>query len=190
MDVFLFQKFNDLAGGQGLFDGLVIFLASPFSYLVMAVLLVAFFLPNLFAPAIAERTFRIGLLAGLVSAFFARVVVKEIIVFFHDSPRPFEVLEGVNQIIAHGGMSSFPSGHAIFFFTLATVLMFYSRGLGIFLLLSSILMALSRVIAGIHWPSDVIAGASFGILIGILTYVLLAGYVISKKGTSISRVQE
>jgi membrane-associated phospholipid phosphatase len=72
--------------------------------------------------------------------------------------------------------SSFPSGHAtssmIFYLTLALALTRDSKwhrpaALGAILL--SLLIGLSRVMLGVHWPSDVVGGWAFGLLWVLLT---------------------
>lgn len=181
MDIIFFQKLNGLAGVSDFLDDIIIFLASPFAYLVIFVLVFAFLFPDYFSSNIKEKTFKIGIVVGLTASLFARFVIKEGIVFFHNVPRPFDILEGVNQLIVHSEAGSFPSGHAIFFFTLSTVLIFYNKKLGLFLFTSSVLIGLARVAAGVHWPSDVLVGASMGVMIGLLTYSFLAGFVYFKK---------
>ena len=73
--------------------------------------------------------------------------------------------------------SSFPSGHAtssmIFYLTLALVLdrrhaLASRRGVAAAILLS-LLIGISRVMLGVHWPSDVIGGWAFGLLWVLLT---------------------
>lgn len=65
-----------------------------------------------------------------------------------------------------GGMNSFPSGHATTSFALAAVLSArFPRGAWQFYGLA-ILVALGRVVGGSHFPSDVLAGAALGMLVG------------------------
>jgi undecaprenyl-diphosphatase len=71
--------------------------------------------------------------------------------------------------------SSFPSGHAtssmIFYLTLALALAppAWRRVAATGALLLSLLIGTSRVMLGVHWPSDVIGGWSFGLLWVLIT---------------------
>ena len=80
--------------------------------------------------------------------------------------------------------SSFPSGHAassmIFLLTLALALTARSRWHRLAVagaILLSILIGASRVMLGVHWPSDVIGGWSFGMLWVLLTLRLAGRFV-------------
>jgi undecaprenyl-diphosphatase len=92
--------------------------------------------------------------------------------------------------------SSFPSGHAtssmIFYLTLALVLTKGTRwhrlaAAGAILL--SFLIGASRVMLGVHWPSDVIGGWAFGMLWVLLTLRLagrfVKGYDLQVEGESL-----
>lgn len=75
--------------------------------------------------------------------------------------RPFEIFQTINTLPSELG-HSFPSGHATGAFAVARALSFrWPKGQVVWLSLA-ILVALSRVALGIHWPSDVVVGAGIG----------------------------
>jgi undecaprenyl-diphosphatase len=63
--------------------------------------------------------------------------------------------------------SSFPSDHAVVFFTLATGLWYARRSLGMLAYAyTAVFICLPRLYLGIHWPTDILAGAAIGVAIG------------------------
>mgnify|MGYP001590667369 FL=1 len=101
------------------------------------------------------------------SAAIARFGVTEAIRFFYHRPRPFLALQ-INKLSADGDWLysiknwSFPSGHSAFFFAMATAIYFCNKKWGIGFFIAAILMNISRIIAGAHYPSDIIGGAIIG----------------------------
>lgn len=87
-------------------------------------------------------------------------------------PRPYEV----HQDIALTGIPldrfSFPSGHTLNAVAFSTVTLFYYPMLAWLLLPFTFLVALSRVVLGLHYPSDVVAGALIGVLLAQITFLL------------------
>jgi len=109
-----------------------------------------------------------------IAVILSRGLITEIIRFFYYSPRPFEALR-FQSLIPESG-SSIPSGHAAFFFALATIIFFYNRRWGVWYFVFSLLISIARIFAGVHWPSDIIAGAVVGVLSGIFVHLLLKSY--------------
>jgi undecaprenyl-diphosphatase len=66
--------------------------------------------------------------------------------------------------------SSFPSDHAVFYFTLATGIFLISRKAGLLLYLHAVLViCLPRLYLGVHYPSDILTGALLGCGFGYST---------------------
>ena len=86
-------------------------------------------------------------------------------------PRPCRVIEGLRLIIACPQSYSMPSGHAITSFAGALPLHLLTRGYlppawRLYPLLLAAAVAFSRIYLGVHYPSDALAGALLGSLIG------------------------
>lgn len=161
-DVYLFAKINGLAGNNGLFDSAAVFFAEYFGY-------VFFFCALVFLARDFKKN-RLLIVQGLAAAIFARFGLVEIIRWLLPRSRPF-VENHVNQLIDGPNcflnlcfnQSSFPSGHAAFFFAFSAAVYFYNKKAGVLLFAASFLISLSRVFVGVHWPSDILAGALVGI---------------------------
>ena len=76
---------------------------------------------------------------------------------------------------------SFPSGHVTFFFLFGIILAYYFNSWPIFFIFLSldILMGVSRVILGVHFPTDIIFGFLFGFLYALLFLGVTAIYWIA-----------
>ena len=75
--------------------------------------------------------------------------------------RPYDVLGGVHQLIGSGS-GSFPSNHALNNAAAAVILTFFYRDLSWVWWSLAIVIGLSRIYCGVHWPSDIIAGFLLG----------------------------
>ena len=92
--------------------------------------------------------------------------------------RPFED-EDVELLIAEPTDHSFPSGHTMASFTAAATLMgLFGGWVGIFALVLAVLIGWSRLYLYVHHPSDVLAGALFGWILGSLCLHLWAGVAV------------
>lgn len=80
--------------------------------------------------------------------------------------RPFEICPG---ILLRGRVLdrfSFPSGHTLHATGFALVLTYHFPGAALVVIPFVLVLALSRVVLGLHYPSDVAAGALLGMAIG------------------------
>ncbi len=87
-------------------------------------------------------------------------------------PRPFEVLAQVEAGTAPLDAYSFPSGHTLHAVAFTLVALAYWPWLAPLLVPFTLTTAASRVALGLHYPSDVLAGALLGALVGTGSFVL------------------
>lgn len=161
-DTQIFFLLNGLAGKSSLLDSVIVFCASYLAYFVVAALIILVF----FSRYSRLEKWTILVVAGTASVI-ARFGATELIRAFYHRPRPFTVLPETHQLLTNGEWS-FPSGHATFFFALSTAVYLYNKKWGVWFFGATILITVSRVIAGVHYPSDIVGGALIGISIAIL----------------------
>ncbi|MEK7562264.1 MAG: phosphatase PAP2 family protein [Patescibacteria group bacterium] len=164
LDLYLFNLINGFAGKWAWLDYSAIFFAKYCEYILWLCLI-------LFLVFGFKKKLEMVVLA-IISGAVSRFIIGFIIRFLWFRPRPFLAQNFIPLINQSPAEASFPSGHALFYFALATIVYFYNKNLGILFFISSFLIALSRVFVGVHWPSDILAGAIIGILTGLLFYKL------------------
>lgn len=163
LDLNIFYLLNNLAGENRFFDDFIVFLADYSQYF----LIIAFISLLFFSSHPRRQKIKI-ILTIFVSMIVARFGVVDLIRFFYHRTRPF-IDHSVNRLIANNNFS-FPSGHAALFFAMATAIYFYNKKWGGWFFAAAILMGLSRIIAGVHYPSDIIGGAVIGVLTAFLIF--------------------
>ncbi len=89
-----------------------------------------------------------------------------------NAKRPYELLDIKPLLLRRKRGQSFPSRHAFSIFMIAMALGYVLIPAGIIFLAFGVLLAWTRVIGGVHFPRDVIAGAAVGIGIGILGFYI------------------
>lgn len=110
----------------------------------------------------ARHTFY-RMLVVLLSAALVSFVLKNTI----SRERPFKTFPEIEKL-SEAGSSSFPSGHTLEAFAIATAfsIAFPKKKFIIPLFTWAILVAYSRMALGVHYPSDVLAGMIIGAFIG------------------------
>jgi undecaprenyl-diphosphatase len=108
-----------------------------------------------------RERFKCGVLWTCFGVLIANLIVKLCwMTFFR--PRPFAALDDVNVLLYRPSVSSFPSEPVATLTALACGVFLFERRVGAIMILLTLLFALTRVMAGAHYPSDVIAGALLG----------------------------
>jgi undecaprenyl-diphosphatase len=88
-------------------------------------------------------------------------------------PRPFEVHQDIFMTGKPLDKFSFPSGHTLHAVVFGLVAINYYPALSFIIMPFVSMVALSRVVLGLHYPSDVLAGAFIGSLIAALSFLLV-----------------
>lgn len=134
---------------------------------------VAAFALWLLDPPRAAGTYRRACVAGL-SAAAVGLLVNQIIIYAWHRPRPYEAHpRGILPLITPSHDASFPSDHATAAFAIAFGVLFVARRTGLLFLIWASLIALSRVLVGAHYPTDVLAGLAVGLASGFFCARLL-----------------
>ena len=168
IDFAIFSFLHGFAGQAKFFDWLIIFLADGLAYILVFIALI--YLVFIKSRILQWRLF----LSVLLAVILSRGVITELFRFFYFRARPFIALSFA-PLIDKLSSAAFPSGHAAFFFALSGVLFFENKSLGIWFFAASILMGIARVAAGVHWPTDIIAGFLIGVLSAIISRRVIRG---------------
>ena len=113
-----------------------------------------------------EKFFKVLLIPAAV--FVLVTVFRKIC----NAKRPYELLDIEPLLKRNKAGQSFPSRHAFSIFMIAMAIGYVWRPGGILFLILGGLLAVIRVVGGVHFPRDVAAGAALGILAGILGFYI------------------
>lgn len=142
-------------GSQGFIHGFFATISrlgdGMFWYLLMAALLVTG------GEAGAKAALQMAL-TGLAALALYRALKHRI-----RRPRPCAAGRGVVALVAPLDQFSFPSGHTLHAVTFTTIACAWFPALAIPLVPFAALVALSRVVLGLHYPSDVLAAIAIGL---------------------------
>lgn len=92
--------------------------------------------------------------------------------------RPNRMLPGTNTFNVPLDYYSFPSGHTTAAFSINTVFVFYKPVMVAPLMVFSLIVGLSRLYLGVHYPSDVLIGILIGVAFAIIIHFTISGFIL------------
>lgn len=165
MDFSLLRTLNRfLVAHDGVEDPLAAYVSA--SKVLFAGLLVAALLVGGAGQRRRRRAGFVAVVATPVALAVAQVVSRLV-----DRPRPFVEHPVAVALFSRGSADAgFPSDHATASFAIATALVLYDRRWGIVALVLATLLSVGRVALGLHYPTDVLAGAALGAVVALVVW--------------------
>lgn len=126
------------------------------------------------------KTRRIGVVAAaslMLNTLVVNVALKPLV----GRLRPYDVIDGLRILVDRQSDFSFPSGHSAAGFAVAIVMLrLLPKRWGVSAVVLALLIALSRLYVGVHYPTDVLAGIAIGAAAGLVCCRLFRGWAMRK----------
>jgi undecaprenyl-diphosphatase len=130
--------------------------------------LVMFLLPALHGSAglkVSLQMLAVGLFSLLIYKALKRATVR---------PRPCETFNDIHRHAPMLDLYSFPSGHTMHAVGFTAVILAHYPALGLLIAPFALLIASSRLVLGLHYPSDVLVGAVIGAAVAWSSFIVFA----------------
>ena len=165
----IFQWLHNFAHMNSVVDALIRFSADPLG--IILVVLVAWYL-------LRHQTHVHGLWE--LSAFFGIAFLSAGIAYtikeFFPTLRPTDFLFPLNPLVTAPG-GAFPSMHTAFYTALGGAMIVAHPRSGLSVILLALVIGTARVMAGVHWPFDILFGAILGVSLGWASMKLCYGWM-------------
>jgi len=163
MNEAIFNFLNSLAIQYPALHSTFAFLANNFGLIVIFIL--GYFLLVHTDKKRGSQEIILMIIVAIIAWILAHVL-KDL---FHTA-RPFVDSPQVLNLFLEETGYAFPSGHATFYSALAAMMWFYHQRIAYALGAVALIIGISRIISGIHWPIDVLGGFVLGITIALITH--------------------
>lgn len=91
--------------------------------------------------------------------------------------RPYKIIEHLNTFGIDMKDYSFPSGHTTASFSIATTVALNMPRISIYIFILAMIIGISRIYLGVHYPTDVAAGILLGLSVSLLVHFYLLKYI-------------
>jgi undecaprenyl-diphosphatase len=163
-DTSVFYFINGLSGHFRILDELVKGFANDYIALLTSCLVLVWLWFGTRDPS--RRLFNQRTVLSAMMSIGIACIFMVVINHFYFRPRPFNVLpaDTINLLFYKPSDSSFPSNIAAVIFSLAAAVFIRNKKWGGWLLALACIASLGRVYMGVHYPLDILAGASIGVV--------------------------
>jgi undecaprenyl-diphosphatase len=166
MDLSWLHAINDFFAAHDSVEDPAVAYANAAELLFLGMLVFALLLAGRRHHGIRRAAVAAGLSAGVALA------VGQVLSHLVDRPRPFVAhASSIHLFAHHAADSGFPSDHATAAFAIGVALLLRYRAWGVVVLIGATVLSLARVGMGIHYPSDVLAGAALGTLVALTLWL-------------------
>jgi undecaprenyl-diphosphatase len=166
MDWSILHALNDFLYHHDDVEDPVLLYVNVSEALFIATLAGIFFL----AGGVRYMAWRRAAVAATLSAGLALAIAK-VVSELVGRARPFAVdSHGVHLFSPHAADPGLPSDHATASFAVATAIFLRHRSAGLVALAAAAILSVGRVALGVHFPSDVLAGAALGAAVALLLW--------------------
>ncbi len=165
MDYLILKWINNLAGQWEGLDMFGIICADSLIFAIPLIIILVYFLSS------RRKQFSLIALKIILAAGLA-YLLNYLIGLVLPRQRPYLTHRNIYELIgflASPTDLSFPSDHTAIAFVMAFSVLLRWRKFAIILLIIAALVGLSRIFAGVHWPSDVLVGI---VVAGISVFVI------------------
>ncbi|MEK7016329.1 undecaprenyl-diphosphatase [Bacillus sp. FSL R9-9410] len=163
MNYTVFQWVNNFAGSSELLDALMIAITNSVPYVAILFMLILWFNNGKKENAIKKQYTVLYTTLSVSIALLVNVLIHA--VYYH--PRPF-ITHHVNQLVPHAADSSFVSDHSVLVFSIAFVFILRGEKLKYIALIWAILVGVSRMYVGVHYPLDILGAAFLTFITSVL----------------------
>ena len=153
-----------------MFDKIAIFITDPFIYIMMVIISVYFLINRKDFYRKVDLSFVSEKIKSFAPLFVTGVLawgVGDLLKILFKAERPFIVFSQVQSLVPESGFS-FPSLHSTLIAALAFAVYFKNKKFGYFCLVAALLIGISRIVVGVHFPVDVLAGFILGFIVSFV----------------------